>query len=1409
MGQDTSSDGSSLPDNIDAFISYSRRNTDFIERLFDAIADSGKQPWYDRVKQPLVGIPYGSKWWDEIKRGIEEADNFLFVISPNSINSKYCHAEIHHAIKSNKRAIPILLVCPDKQQNNENLNTRLRVIDQTIEAVSDSERIPDSVDPKGYLFKSLAQQNWDWIKQWDIIDFSDDASYQSNLEELIRVLNSNAELIHQHNNINNRAASWRSGRGGLLTGQELDNAEKWRDVYTGKSIEPPPTTSLLEYITESRRISERNNRRRTASISVALGMMIVLTIVAFSLYRQSEANLSLAEINAALAVDNEATAIANAETATVAQGQAEARTTEVAAQAATSVANLFDAWESQSLFLADLSHQEFDASKPQTALLLALESLTHYYEGIVSVESTSALRQALGTSTHEIALFQHQDNVNGAAYDPEYQRVLTWSRDGTARIWDAESGGNYSSIQASVPITGSIWKSDGSQVLSWGDTAAAAVWNPENGEILFLLPHDEEDDDPRQPNNTACNNRGGMSQTAVSVGRGFRVNDASWSPNEVYVATAGDDSLVKIWDANTGDLIWSFLVGDVWAYPNNILWSPDSRYVIIDPINGSTQLWDVQEGNFVTSIGLSRPIAWNQHGTEFLSYYSHVDMTRMGYIDLWRINGDECLTNNQIEIAEPNEVFSAEDNLNVIAAEYNRDEVTITAALTNNSVRVYDIATGEILKRFPTENMIRGFLWDHDEEWLLTWSVTDFGGNVPGSISLWDASTETVIWRLAVEREVQTAQFSGDNSQIIIGTVGGEFRVLDRHTGQTLYTLQHDDAVQDLDDIISIGANWNQDETQLLTWTDDNTARIWSLRIENPAIDVFVHGSTVDHAYVSPNQQWLLTLGKSMDCATEDCPDLLRIWDIDTQNLEFELSSEAWRELLSYTTASAITFIDALWHENSNEIIVWGDGDLIQLIEVPSGRLKQTFQSPRGFANDHLMQVQFTPDHEGIFAYSSDYEFDIWDIQTGQLRHEISVENDAHIVDIAVNSDSTQLLGWTGGYHSTAAEDYIDIWDIQSGDRILRIRETGGVMGARWNGNYTQILSWTSDIRGCQNCEYSLRLWNARTGEMLWEQIENLEIWGAQWNRDYTHIISWRGNIVNILDATTGDILLRVQHDDWTSGALWNRDESHFATWSEDGTARIWNGESGELDFLLSHPADTRVWGAEWSDDETHIYTYASSIWFCETNCTFSIFIWDASTGQLIQEIAHNDNIANWSVLSDDFLFTASEDGKAHIWLINLTTLIQLGHEQATRELTNTERIRFFLPTQTAIPSPTIEPMGRIHSGHHRGEVPIGNGQIWEYLGEAGEVLSLQVNADIPASTNAEATRIPNGLDTLIIVRDSNGNVIAENDDIESGIITNSFIDNLTLPNDGIYEIEVRSWDDRSGGAYTLIVAVQ
>ena len=69
----------------DVFISYSRRDTEFVKVLYEALDASTYDTWID-----WQGIAPTTEWWKEIEAGIESSDNFLFVISPDSVASNAC-----------------------------------------------------------------------------------------------------------------------------------------------------------------------------------------------------------------------------------------------------------------------------------------------------------------------------------------------------------------------------------------------------------------------------------------------------------------------------------------------------------------------------------------------------------------------------------------------------------------------------------------------------------------------------------------------------------------------------------------------------------------------------------------------------------------------------------------------------------------------------------------------------------------------------------------------------------------------------------------------------------------------------------------------------------------------------------------------------------------------------------------------------------------------------------------------------------------------------------------------------------------------------------------------------------------------------------------------------------------------
>ena len=88
----------------DVFISYSLRDIDFVRHLFDQLKTRDREAWAD-----WQDIPPTADWLAEIYRGIEAADSFLFIISPDSVVSEICTLEIEHAIQHNKWLVPVVL----------------------------------------------------------------------------------------------------------------------------------------------------------------------------------------------------------------------------------------------------------------------------------------------------------------------------------------------------------------------------------------------------------------------------------------------------------------------------------------------------------------------------------------------------------------------------------------------------------------------------------------------------------------------------------------------------------------------------------------------------------------------------------------------------------------------------------------------------------------------------------------------------------------------------------------------------------------------------------------------------------------------------------------------------------------------------------------------------------------------------------------------------------------------------------------------------------------------------------------------------------------------------------------------------------------------------------------------------
>lgn len=214
------------------FISYSRKNKDFAEKLFQSLSEKEYDTWVD-----WQGIPLTADWLDEIYRAIDKSDAFIFIISPSSVASEVCTKEIEYATSKNKRIVPLLY-------------KKINPIDAHL---------------------TIQQLNW--------IFFDKAKDYQRSISQLSKSLEQDLDHCRLHTRLLVRAEEWqhkKSNSSLLLRGIDLKEAEVW--LNRAKNKEPRPTQLHQNYILKSSNQEKKKRRLLFTSITsvflLTLGLLI-------------------------------------------------------------------------------------------------------------------------------------------------------------------------------------------------------------------------------------------------------------------------------------------------------------------------------------------------------------------------------------------------------------------------------------------------------------------------------------------------------------------------------------------------------------------------------------------------------------------------------------------------------------------------------------------------------------------------------------------------------------------------------------------------------------------------------------------------------------------------------------------------------------------------------------------------------------------------------------------------------------------------------------------------------------------------------------------------------------------------------------------------------------------------------
>ena len=209
----------------------------------------------------------------------------------------------------------------------------------------------------------------------------------------------------------------------------------------------------------------------------------------------------------------------------------------------------------------------------------------------------------------------HSHFVSDLALSQDSRYVLSGSWDGTLRLWDLKKGSTIKRfVSHSRDVLAVAFSPDNRQIASGGRDKNLKIWNTV-GECKFTVEQGAHSDwvsavkffqDQKTPLVVSASwdktvkvwDNSTMTLKYTFVGHKAQINSLAMPPKTSYLASAGKDGLVIMWDLLNG----KFLAQTEVDSPVNVILFAPQRYWIVLGTEQGIKVWDIQSREFIADI---------------------------------------------------------------------------------------------------------------------------------------------------------------------------------------------------------------------------------------------------------------------------------------------------------------------------------------------------------------------------------------------------------------------------------------------------------------------------------------------------------------------------------------------------------------------------------------------------------------------------------------------------------------------------------------------------------------------------------------------------------------------------------------------------------------------------------------